>query len=529
MDSKRKKIPPASFSVVGKLLRKIVSFQTGVLFKAWGDAFGMILLVNQGQASAVADLVSLGASEQVCFEAFDIAARIGNLQMVQLLLKRLNGPSNEKVLQDAVKDALLGAASFGHVEVVAFLSSLEVIDMETFHATLSHAIKSKSLKQLVTARTLIEVGRGIVGKDKKGTDILMLATQYDKSSGAQLVEALIKAGAAFLNQNKKGESALMLALKRKNLSAASVLIQNGSVASINLQDKKGNTALMMASEQPQFVKLLLEAGACPNLQNVERSTALMLALQKRSFDAAKLLINTGVGLNSQDRNGLTALMIASELPQLVELLLEAGACPELQNVEGSTALMLALKKRSFKVAKLLINTGKGLNCQDRDGLTALMIAAAVNSSETDLVLRLIQKGALVNAKSRQGRTALMQCLVPQCTLLELWEYVPLNSEFVRILIAAGADVHVKDKNKCTALMHVSSLLKYLGVDITEELIKQKQQIKPQSTYIQIARWLVGAGAKLGDERTYDCGDVQTLLIMWEVVPYQYDKFSGKSM
>ena len=88
--------------------------------------------------------------------------------MVQVLLKRLHSRTNGKVLHDSGKNSLLVAASCGHVQVVAGLSSLESIALETFHAMLtSSKKKGKSKTQLTMASSLIKVGKGIVGKDKR--------------------------------------------------------------------------------------------------------------------------------------------------------------------------------------------------------------------------------------------------------------------------------------------------------------------------------------------------------------------------
>ena len=61
--------------------------------------------------------------------------------MVQVLLKSLRTQTNKKVLHDSGSHALLVAASFGHVEVVALLSLLEIIASRIFHAMLTSVKK----------------------------------------------------------------------------------------------------------------------------------------------------------------------------------------------------------------------------------------------------------------------------------------------------------------------------------------------------------------------------------------------------
>jgi hypothetical protein len=104
--------------------------------------------------------------------------------MVQVLLKRLHSRTNGKVLHDSGKNSLLVAASCYHVQVVAGLSSLESIALETFHAMLTSAKKGKSKKQLTMAGSLIKVGKGIVWKRQEGTDTLMLAPRAQNAEGS---------------------------------------------------------------------------------------------------------------------------------------------------------------------------------------------------------------------------------------------------------------------------------------------------------------------------------------------------------
>ena len=75
-------------------------------------------------------------------------------------------PNKQKVEHDIVKKALLVAAGCGHIEVGALLSSLEITALETFQA-MFFCNKKRSKKQLVTACTLVKVGKELMGKAKR--------------------------------------------------------------------------------------------------------------------------------------------------------------------------------------------------------------------------------------------------------------------------------------------------------------------------------------------------------------------------
>lgn len=66
--------------------------------------------------------------------------------------------------------------------------------------------------------------------------------------------------------------------------------------------------------------------------------------------------------------------------------------------------------------------------------------AAAGRKDSETVKALVAAGAEVNAKDEDGRTALMEAADRD------------NSESVKILISAGAEVNAKDKEGRTALM-----------------------------------------------------------------------------
>lgn len=68
-------------------------------------------------------------------------------------------------------------------------------------------------------------------------------------------------------------------------------------------------------------------------------------------------------------------------------------------------LFKAVKKGNIARVAELINKGADINAKDNDGKTALIYAA--DKGHTEIATLLIDKGANVNAKSNGGKTALM--------------------------------------------------------------------------------------------------------------------------
>jgi ankyrin repeat protein len=123
-------------------------------------------------------------------------------------------------------------------------------------------------------------------------------------------------------------------------------------------------------------------------------------------------------------------------------------------IYSDKAFFDAVKSGDRETVAMSIKEGFNVNAKDKDGYTALLIAA--EKGDLEMAHLLVEKGADVNAKDKDGYTALM--------------YVAYagNLEIAKILIKNGADVHVRDKDGWTALMFARVGKK---ADITELLKK----------------------------------------------------------
>jgi len=140
------------------------------------------------------------------------------------------------------------------------------------------------------------------------------------------------------------------------------------------------------------------------------------------------------------------------------------------NVGLNDDLLIASLKGDTQEVSRLIERSADVNAKDRDGVTALMGAAI--DGNTELVRILIEKGADVDSQAENGWTALHIAamngdLDVARTLIEKGANVneddqhgetPLmlsafegKTDIVRFLIEKGADVNAKDKSGSTAL------------------------------------------------------------------------------
>jgi len=139
--------------------------------------------------------------------------------------------------------------------------------------------------------------------------------------------------------------------------------------------------------------------------------------------------------------GYTLLAEAAALGhnRVVKLLLERGATPDTSTDSGFTPLTLALRAGHDGTAQILVNGGAGLDASDTAyGKTALLWAVE-NKASGSIIKLLCDKGCDLDARSRQGLTALMLAADAN------------NADIVRVLLQAGANPKTQDQRAGTAL------------------------------------------------------------------------------
>jgi ankyrin repeat protein len=116
---------------------------------------------------------------------------------------------------------------------------------------------------------------------------------------------------------------------------------------------------------------------------------------------------------------------------------EKPKVPEEAQKKLNDELISAAKNSNINEIERLIKKGATIEAKDKDGWTALMLAAV--NGHTDTCTMLIKNGADVNAKSNYGTTALMYAVANG------------HTETCALLLEKGADVNAKDNAGKTAL------------------------------------------------------------------------------
>jgi ankyrin repeat protein/L-ascorbate metabolism protein UlaG (beta-lactamase superfamily) len=197
-------------------------------------------------------------------------------------------------------------------------------------------------------------------------------------------------------------------------------------------DGMNNTPMHLAAQigSVEILRLLLDAGAPVDVGDADNSTALDVAAQSGQLDAVKLLVESGADARHSDNNGMTPLHFASyEGHDDVALyLLEHGADPAAVTSRGSVALHGAALRGSTPTVAVLLEHGVPANARNEGGFTPLLSGTA-GQADVELVRLLVEHGAWVDDRDREGTTALHNAA---------WRG---NLDVVRYLIEQGASVN----------------------------------------------------------------------------------------
>jgi ankyrin repeat protein len=117
----------------------------------------------------------------------------------------------------------------------------------------------------------------------------------------------------------------------------------------------------------------------------------------RANDLAQLrTLVAGGDINLKDRHGATPLMYAAAVgsPEAVKMLLAAGADAKIKNAFEATSLTWAAA--NLEKVRLLVEAGADVNARSKQGMTPLLVAASTAGS-IDIVRYLIAHGAKLNS------------------------------------------------------------------------------------------------------------------------------------
>jgi ankyrin repeat protein len=176
---------------------------------------------------------------------------------------------------------------------------------------------------------------------------------------------------------------------------------------------------------------------------------LIRAVDEKDVQAVKSLLEQGVYIHAQDENGRCALVAAAYQNQLeiADLLIAAGADVNMKDNTIQSAYLIATMAGYPELLRKTLAAGADVYSTDSDNGTGLIRAS--DRGNVEIVRELLKTDIRVNHLNRMGWTALHEAII-------LGDGGARHTEVVRLLVEAGADVNLADKEGVTPLAHAKN-------------------------------------------------------------------------
>lgn len=188
---------------------------------------------------------------------------------------------------------------------------------------------------------------------------------------------------------------------------------------------------------------------------------LLAAAESGRTAEVKALIAKGADLETRDSQGRTALLlaVAGNHVEMARVLLAAGASPNTQAANHDTPWLLAGASGRTDIIAAMLPLKPDLRLRNRYGGNALI--PACERAHVETVKLLLTSGIDVNHVNDLGWTCLLEIVI-------LGDGGPRHQEVARLVLAAGADPNLADRDGLTPLAHARAR----GQAAVAELIEQ---------------------------------------------------------
>jgi ankyrin repeat protein len=332
------------------------------------------------------------------------------------------------------------------------------------------------------ARSLIARGANVNAKDNTVQSAYLIST----SEGyLELLDLMLKNGADVDSKDSFNGTGLIRAADRGHADIAGRLVQ--ADVNINHINNLGWTALHEAiilgdgsGRYVDTVRVLVAAGADLRLPSqrdkispMEHATAkghneitqvlrtaldadrppkqgaeqrLLAAAERGDATAAALAMRAGADLETRDKRGRTPLLVAVTEDQLAvaRLLIYLGADPDALDDQHDTPWLVTGVTGSVDMLEVLLPAGPDLTIRNRFGGTSLIPAS--ERGHVAYVRRAVRTGIDINHVNDLGWTALLEAVI-------LGDGSKRYQQIVTILLEAGADSQIADRDGVTPLQH----------------------------------------------------------------------------
>ncbi len=220
----------------------------------------------------------------------------------------------------------------------------------------------------------------------------------------------------------------------------------GGVELDGVSVQEGLTPQEMARQRgyPALESALTAALAASPIRNPD--DALLRAAADGDADRVASTLRAGADIESRDSRERTALLLAvtNDRVEAARLLVAMGADPDAVDDQQDSPWLVTGVTGSVPMLEALLPAKPDLSLLNRYGGTSLIPAS--ERGHVSYVRRVLGTEIEVDHVNRLGWTALLEAVI-------LGDGGPDHQQIVRLLLAAGADRTIPDKEGVTALQH----------------------------------------------------------------------------
>ena len=386
--------------------------------------FEMIEAVKTGDINRIEALLQYRAnisdSNAEKFALFVAIVR-GNLKVIKWLVNDKNVPLNTPLCKDdkiGKTAALLTSSYYGQLEVLQWLGNEKKIPLDENDKDGNTALLLASSRgRLEVVQWLVSKGASLYITNKNGQTALDVAREYNRTGIIQFLEPLYQqssyASPAINGVAKPNSQATPSA----PIAASHTAKKDPSPPLPSIDTKKNYRAAMLLkpnevqgstpAQQPPAT-VITPSTISSSAFSIRIEHELLAAAQNGDSRTIEKLLLLGANIGAKDSSGNTLLLLAARfgyLNLMIMLVENKGIKLSEANNMGLTALLLAAAMGHLGVIKwLALEKNVPLTEKDKNDSTALLLAAY--NGQVEVVQWLAAYGADLNAKNKDGQTAL---------------------------------------------------------------------------------------------------------------------------